>query len=220
MTPVIFLSDGYIANGSEPWLFPTEDQLNKIEVKFLEKPNGEDDMVLPYKRDQFLVRPWIKPGTKGLEHRIGGLEKENETGNVSYEATNHETMTKLRAEKVKNLQYFIPDARPDSGNEHGKIAVLGWGSTYGAIKTAVRELISEGYDVAHIHLRYINPFPKNLGELLYGYEKVLIPEMNMGQLLQLIRAEYLIPATGFSKMQGLPFTTTEIKQRITELLKA
>lgn len=220
MTPVIFLSDGYIANGSEPWLFPTEDQLNKIEVKFLEKPNGEDDMVLPYKRDQFLVRPWIKPGTKGLEHRIGGLEKENETGNVSYEAINHETMTKLRAEKVKNIQHFIPDARPDSGNEHGKIAVLGWGSTYGAIKTAVRELISEGHDVAHIHLRYINPFPKNLGELLYGYEKVLIPEMNMGQLLQLIRAEYLIPATGFSKMQGLPFTTAEIKQKITELLKA
>jgi len=123
-------------------------------------------MVLPYKRDQFLVRPWIKPGTKGLEHRIGGLEKENETGNVSYEATNHETMTKLRAQKVKNIQYFIPDARPDSGNEHGKIAVLGWGSTYGAIKTAVRELISEGYDVAHIHLRYINPFPKNLGEFI------------------------------------------------------
>lgn len=220
MTPVIFLSDGYIANGSEPWRFPTEDQLKKIEIKFLEKPNGENGMVLPYKRDQYLVRPWIKPGTKGLEHRIGGLEKENETGNVSYDAINHETMTRLRAEKIKNIQYFIPDAKPDSGNEKAKVAVLGWGSTYGAIKTAVKELLSEGYDVAHIHLRYINPFPKNLGELLYGYDHVLIPEMNRGQLLQLIRAEYLIPATGFSKVQGLPFTTLEIKQKIAEILKA
>ena len=155
-----------------------------------------------------------------MEHRIGGLEKENETGNVSYDAINHETMTRLRAEKVKNIQNFIPDAKPDSGNENATVAVLGWGSTYGAIKTAVKELIAEGYDVAHIHLRYINPFPKNLGELLHGYDRVLIPEMNRGQLLQLIRAEYLIPATGFSKVQGLPFTTTEIKQKITELLKA
>ena len=220
MTPVIFLSDGYIANGSEPWRFPTEDQLGEIKVKFLDKPNGGDGEVLPYKRDQYLVRPWIKPGTKGLEHRIGGLEKENETGNVSYDALNHETMTRLRAEKVKNIQFFIPDAKPDSGNENAKVAVLGWGSTYGAIKTAVKELIAEGYDVAHIHLRYINPFPKNLGGLLYGYDQVLIPEMNRGQLLQLVRAEFLIPATGLSKVQGLPFTTTEIKQKIVELLKA
>jgi 2-oxoglutarate ferredoxin oxidoreductase subunit alpha len=220
MTPVIFLSDGYIANGSEPWRFPSEDDLKKIEVKFLEKLNGENEMVLPYKRDQYLVRPWIKPGTKGLEHRIGGLEKENESGNVSYDAINHETMTRLRAEKVQKIQYFIPAAKPDSGNENGRVAVLGWGSTYGAIKTAVKELISEGYDVAHIHLRYINPFPKNLGELLYGYDHVLIPEMNKGQLLQLVRAEFLIPAKGFSKVQGLPFTTSEIKQKITEILKA
>jgi 2-oxoglutarate/2-oxoacid ferredoxin oxidoreductase subunit alpha len=220
MTPVIFLSDGYIANGSEPWLFPAVDQLKDIKVNFLDKPNGENGELLPYKRDQYLVRPWIKPGTKGLEHRIGGLEKENETGNVSYDAINHETMTRLRAEKVKNIQYFIPDAKPDSGNENAAIAVLGWGSTYGAIKTAVRELIAEGFDVAHIHLRYINPFPKNLGELLYGYDQVLIPEMNMGQLLQLIRAEYLIPATGLSKVQGGHVTTTEIKQKIVELLKA
>ena len=220
MTPVIFLSDGYIANGSEPWRFPTGDQLKEIEVKFSDQPNGDNGEILPYKRDPYLVRPWIKPGTKGMEHRIGGLEKEDETGNVSYDAINHETMTRLRAEKVKNIQYFIPDAKPDSGNENAAIVVLGWGSTYGAIKTAVRELILEGYDVAHIHLRYINPFPKNLGELLYGYDKVLIPEMNMGQLLQLVRAEYLIPATGLSKVQGLPFTTTEIKQKIVELLNA
>jgi 2-oxoglutarate ferredoxin oxidoreductase subunit alpha len=220
MTPVIFLSDGYIANGSEPWRFPTDDELKKIEVKFLDKPNGENGKLLPYKRNQYFVRPWIKPGTKGLEHRIGGLEKENETGNVSYDAINHETMTRLRAEKVKSIQHFIPAAKPDSGNENAKLVVLGWGSTYGAIKTAIKELIADGYDVAHVHLRYINPFPKNLGELLYGYNQVLIPEMNSGQLLQLIRAEYLIPATGFSKVQGLPFTTAEIKQKITELLKA
>ena len=218
MTPVIFLSDGYIANGSEPWLFPDEDELKQIEVKFLDKPNGQNDEILPYKRNEYLVRPWIKAGTKGLEHHIGGLEKQNETGNVSYDAINHETMTRLRAEKVKMIQNFIPDAKPDSGNEKARLVVLGWGSTYGAIKTAVKELIAEGYDVAHIHLRYINPFPKNLGELLYGYNQVLIPEMNHGQLLQLIRAEYLIPATGFSKMQGLPFTTIEIKQKITDLL--
>jgi 2-oxoglutarate ferredoxin oxidoreductase subunit alpha len=220
MTPVIFLSDGYIANGSEPWRFPTEDHLNEIKVKFLTEPNGKEGSLLPYKRDEFFVRPWIKPGTKGLEHRIGGLEKENETGNVSYEAINHEMMTRLRAAKVKSIQKFIPAAKPDSGNENAKLAVLGWGSTYGAIKTAVKELIAEGYNIAHIHLRYINPFPKNLGELLYGYDKVLIPEMNSGQLLQLIRAEFLIPATGYSKVQGLPFTTAEIKERIIELLKA
>jgi 2-oxoglutarate/2-oxoacid ferredoxin oxidoreductase subunit alpha len=220
MTPVIFLSDGYIANGSEPWRFPTDDQLKEIDVKFLKEPNGDNGEVFPYRRNEFLVRPWIKPGTKGLEHRIGGLEKENKTGNVSYDALNHEIMTRLRSEKINNIQYFIPDAKPDSGEENAAIAVLGWGSTYGAIKTAVKELLQEGLSVAHIHLRYIHPFPKNLGELLLGYDKVLIPEMNMGQLLQLIKAEYLIPATGLSKVQGLPFTTNEIKEKIIELLKA
>ena len=220
MTPVIFLSDGYIANGSEPWRFPTDDQLREIDVKFLKEPNSDNGEVFPYRRNEFLVRPWIKPGTKGLEHRIGGLEKENKTGNVSYDALNHEIMTRLRSEKINNIQYVIPDAKPDSGEENAAIAVLGWGSTYGAIKTAVKELLQEGLSVAHIHLRYIHPFPKNLGELLLGYDKVLIPEMNMGQLLQLIKAAYLIPATGLSKVQGLPFTTNEIKEKIIELLKA
>ena len=220
MTPVIFLSDGYIANGSEPWRFPTDDQLREINVKFIEEPNGDNGEVFPYKRNEFLVRPWIKPGTKGLEHRIGGLEKENKTGNVSYEAMNHEIMTRLRSEKINNIQYFIPDAKPDSGEENAEVVVLGWGSTYGAIKTAVKELLQEGFNVAHIHLRYIHPFPKNLGDLLQGYDKVVIPEMNMGQLLQLIKAEYLIPATGLSKVQGLPFTTNEIREKIIELLKA
>lgn len=219
MTPVIVLSDGYIANGSEPWRFPTEDELTKINAKFLTEPNGEDGKLLPYKRDEHFVKPWIKPGTKGLEYRMGGLEKENETGNISYEAKNHELMTRLRADKVNSIKDFIPLAKIDNGNKNAKILVLGWGSTYGSIKTAVRELIAEGNDVAHIHLRHIHPFPKNLGELLYGFEKVLIPEMNSGQLLQLIRAEFLIPATGFSKVQGLPFTTAELKERIVKLFK-
>lgn len=219
MTPVIVLSDGYIANGSEPWRFPTEDKLKPIEIKFIDKPNGDADKLLPYKRNEKLVRPWIKPGTKGLEHRIGGLEKQDETGNVSYDSLNHEKMVRLREAKIEKIADYIPLAKPDSGKEKAKLLVLGWGSTYGSIKTAVRESIYEGYDVAHIHLHFINPFPKNLGELLKGYDKIIIPEMNSGQLLQLIRAKYLVPALGLSKVQGLPFTTTELKAKIVELLK-
>ena len=218
MTPVIFLSDGYIANGSEPWRFPAVENIPGIKAPLLKKLN-EGETLLPYQRDENYVRPWIKPGTKGLEHRIGGLEKENGTGNVSYDPINHEKMVQLRAAKIKKIEDFIPLAKPDSGRENANIVVLGWGSTYGAIKTATRELLAEGYDVAHIHLRYINPFPKNLGELLHGYEKILIPEMNSGQLLQLIRAKYLVPAVGYSKVQGLPYTTTEIKEKIIELTK-
>ena len=218
MTPVILLTDGYIANGSEPWLFPSEEKLAPITVKFLDKINSDSGVLLPYKRDAKLVRPWIKPGTKGLEHRIGGLEKQNETGNVSYDPINHEVMVKLRAEKIERIADFIQLAKPDSGKEKAKLLVLGWGSTSGSIKMAVRESIAEGCDVAHVQLKYINPFPKNLGELLKGYDKVLIPEMNCGQLLQLIRAKYLIPAIGFSKVQGLPFTTAELKEKINELL--
>lgn len=219
MTPVIFLSDGYIANGSEPWRFPSGDQLPAIKATFITEPNGENGKLLPYKRNEKLARPWIIPGTKGLEHRIGGLEKQDETGNVSYDAKNHEIMIGLRAEKVNRIADSIPLAKNDSGKkEDAQLLVLGWGSTYGSIKTAVRELIEEGYNVAHVHLRYINPFPKNLGTLLSGYEKILIPEMNCGQLLQLVRAKYLVPATGFSKVQGLPFTTAEMKEKIIELL--
>ncbi len=219
MTPVILLTDGYIANGSEPWRFPTEDELEPIHVSFMDKPNGEDGLLLPYKRNENLVRPWIKPGTKGLEHRIGGLEKQDETGNVSHDPLNHEKMVQLRAAKIQKIADTIPLAKPDSGNEKAKLLILGWGSTYGAIKTAVIESIADGFDLAHIHLQYINPFPKNLGELLKGYDKILIPEMNCGQLLQLIRAKYLVPAIGFSKVQGLPYTTIELKAKIAELLK-
>lgn len=218
MTPVILLTDGYIANGSEPWRFPTEEELKSITVTFLANGNGEDGKLLPYKRDEKLVRPWIKPGTKGLEHRIGGLEKQNETGDVSYDPMNHEKMVGLRAAKIERIADYIPLAKPDSGKEQAKLLVLGWGSTYGSIKTAVLESIEEKYDVAHIHLKYINPFPKNLGDLLKGYDAILIPEMNCGQLLQLIRAKYLVPAIGYSKVQGLPFTTTELKAKIVELL--
>jgi 2-oxoglutarate/2-oxoacid ferredoxin oxidoreductase subunit alpha len=218
MTPVIFLSDGYIANGSEPWRFPNEQELNQISAKFFEKINGET--LLPYERNEMFVRPWIKPGTKGLEHRIGGLEKQNETGNVSYDPVNHETMVHLRAAKVKKIEENIPLASIDSGSKNAKLLVLGWGSTYGSIKTAVKELLSEGYEVAHLHLRYINPFPKNLGELLHGYDKIVIPEMNSGQLLQLIRAKYLVPAIGYSKVQGMPFTTAELKNKILNTLES
>ncbi|MDB5282478.1 MAG: 2-oxoacid:acceptor oxidoreductase subunit alpha [Bacteroidota bacterium] len=217
MVPVIFLSDGYIANGAEPWKFPTEDQLAPITANFVTENNNPDGKFLPYKRNAKGVRPWVVPGTKGLEHRIGGLEKQNETGNVSYDSLNHELMVKLRAEKVNKIADFIPFAKPDSGKDKGKLCVLGWGSTHGAIKTAVLELLEEGYDIAHVHLRHVNPFPKNLGELLNNYDRILIPEMNCGQLLQLIKAKYLIPAEGLNKVQGMPFTTEEVKNKIVEL---
>ncbi|MFI5221470.1 MAG: 2-oxoacid:acceptor oxidoreductase subunit alpha [Bacteroidia bacterium] len=220
MTPVIFLSDGYIANGSEPWRFPEAEKLPKIKVEFKTKPDSAAGDLLPYKRNEYLVRPWIKPGTPGLEHRIGGLEKQNETGNVSYDPKNHELMVILREEKIRKIEDDIPLIKPDSGNTTGKLVVLGWGSTYGAIKTTLSEMHAEGFDIAHVHLKYINPFPKNLGELLHGYEKVLIPEMNRGQLLQLIRAKYLVPAIGFSKVQGLPFTVAELRNKIIETLNS
>jgi 2-oxoglutarate ferredoxin oxidoreductase subunit alpha len=217
MVPVIFLSDGYIANGAEPWKFPTEDQLPAITVQFTTENNNAGGKFLPYKRDERGVRPWVVPGTKGLEHRIGGLEKQNETGNVSYDSRNHELMVKLRAEKVAKIADHIPLIKPDSGKEKARLAILGWGSTHGAIKTAVLELLDEGYDIAHIHLRHLNPFPKNFGELLHNYDTVLIPEMNCGQLLQLVKARYMVPAIGFNKVQGMPFTTEEIKSKIKEL---
>jgi 2-oxoglutarate/2-oxoacid ferredoxin oxidoreductase subunit alpha len=218
MTPVIFLSDGYIANGAEPWAFPKADDLKSITPPFVTKESLNGEEFLPYKRDEKLSRVWAIPGTKGLEHRIGGLEKEHETGNISYDPENHEFMVKLRAEKVEKIADYIPLQTIDSGNETGDMLVLGWGSTFGAIKTAVRELISEGYNVSHTHLRYINPLPKNLESIIRNYKKVLIPEMNNGQLVKIIREKYLIDAIAFNKIKGMPFTIEELKNKIKETI--
>lgn len=216
-TPVILLTDGYIANGSEPWKFPKSDELPEIKVEFAKQAdNGEKFM--PYARDEKLARPWAVPGTKGLEHRIGGLEKENITGNISYDSGNHEFMVKLREEKVEKIAEYVPEQEIDNGPAKGKVLVLGWGGTYGAIKTAVKKLVDEGHSVAHAHLRYLRPFPKNLGEMLNNYDKVVIPEINNGQLVKIIRDKYLIPAIPYNKIQGVPFSTEEIVKRIKALL--
>ncbi len=219
MTPVICLTDGYVANGSEPWKFPTVDELPPIKAHFLQKEELGGEKFMPYKRDEFFVRPWVKPGTPGLEHRIGGLEKQDITGNVSYDPANHQHMIRTRAAKVEKIADCIPLQKVDSGREGAKLCILGWGSTYGTIKTAMTQLLNEGYDVAHVHLRHLNPFPKNLGELLLGFDQVLIPEINNGQLMHLIRSKYMIPAIGQHKTMGLPYTTDEIKSKVYELLQ-
>jgi len=217
MTPVMFLSDGYIANGSEPWRFPEASDLKPFKAPFITEKNGEK--FLPYKRDEKLSRPWAVPGTAGLEHRIGGLEKQHETGNISYDPENHEFMVRMRESKVANIANHVPLQTLDNGNDKGKLLVVGWGSTYGAIKAAVKEARDKGIDVSHAHLRYINPFPKNLGELLYSFDKVLIPEMNTGQLKSIIRDKYMVPAIGLNKIKGMPFSTAEILEKIEELGK-
>jgi len=219
MTPVILLSDGYIANGAEPWKFPKSADLKPIAVNFKEGLDEDEPKFLPYKRDEKLVRPWAVPGTPGLEHRIGGLEKEDVTGNVSYDPDNHQHMVKTREEKVNKIADYIPAQTLDSGPETGDVLVLGWGSTYGAIKSAVMELQQQGKRVAHAHLRYLRPFPANLGEMLARYKHVLIPEINNGQLIRIIRSEYLIDAKGHNKIKGVPITRTELVTAIDELLQ-
>ncbi len=216
MTPVIFLSDGYIANGAEPWKFPNSEELKPIHVKFKTELGHGETKFQPYVRDENLVRPWALPGTPGLEHRLGGLEKENITGNVSYDPDNHQLMVKIRQEKVDKIADHIPEQKIDNGPEKGKVLVLGWGSTYGVIKTAVAELLADGHKVAHAHLRYVRPFPKNLGELLENYETVLIPEINNGQLIKIIRDKYLVDAKGFNKIMGVPITKAELLEAILE----
>lgn len=216
MTPVFILSDGYIANGAEPWMYPKSDDLEPISTALINQVSEEP--FLPYERDEKLVRAWAVPGIKGLEHRIGGLEKEDKTGNVSYDAENHEKMVKLREEKIQKIAEFIPEQSIDQGDEGAQVAVLSWGSTYGAAKTAVKELLASGESVAHIHLRYIKPFPKNLQKLLSSYSKVLVPELNSGQLVKIIRSEFLIDAKPLNKIKGLPFSSFEIKEGIQELL--
>jgi 2-oxoglutarate ferredoxin oxidoreductase subunit alpha len=218
MTPVIFLSDGYIANGAEPWRFPTSDQLPAIPVKFKTELGHGEEKLQPYLRDEKLVRPWAIPGTKGLEHRIGGLEKQNITGNVSYDPENHQLMVKIRQEKVDKIAEYIPEQKLDNGPEKGKVLVIGWGSTYGAIKSAVSELLSKGHAVAHAHLRYVRPFPKNLGDIIKNYDTVLIPEINSGQLIKIIRDVYFVDAKGYSKIMGVPITKTELVEEIKKFL--
>ncbi|MGQ0827532.1 MAG: 2-oxoacid:acceptor oxidoreductase subunit alpha [Bacteroidota bacterium] len=217
MTPVFFLSDGYIANGAEPWKFPTAKDLPELNIAFAKNKEGEK--FLPYKRNEKLAREWAIPGTQGLEHRVGGIEKENETGNISYDPDNHELMVKIRQAKVDKIAEYIPLQTIDNGKAKGKLLILGWGSTYGSIKTAVKEALAEGYEVSHAHVKYLNPFPKNLGEVLKSYDKVLIPEMNNGQLIKVIRDKYFVDAKGLNKIKGMPFTSAEIKDKIVELLK-
>lgn len=218
MTPVILLSDGYIANGAEPWRFPKSDDLPPIEVKFKTDLGHGEAQFQPYLRDEKLVRPWAKPGTPGLEHRIGGLEKQNITGNVSYDPENHQLMVKIRQEKVDKIADYIPEQKLDNGPEKGKILVLGWGSTYGAIKSAVTELLAEGFAVSHAHLRYVRPFPKNLGDILKNFEQVLIPEINNGQLIKIIRDQYFVDAKAYNKIMGVPITKTELVMKLREML--
>jgi len=214
MTPVILLSDGYLANGAEPWKLPAIEELPQIEVRFRTDPNG----FFPYLRDpETLARPWAIPGTPGLEHRIGGLEKQHITGNVSYDPANHELMVKLRAEKIARIAENIPPLDV-FGAPEGRLLVVGWGSTYGAITSAVEYWQKKGASVSSIHLRYLNPFPRNLGEILHRFEKILVPELNLGQLTLLLRGRYLVDAIPFSKVQGRPFKISEIVDRIGEML--
>jgi 2-oxoglutarate ferredoxin oxidoreductase subunit alpha len=214
MTPVILLSDGFIANGSEPWKFPKSQDLHKIEVKFKTELGDHEEKFLPYLRDEKLVRPWAVPGTPGLEHRIGGIEKQNITGNVSYDPDNHQLMVKIREEKIDKIAQHIPEQKLDNGPAKGKVLILGWGSTYGAIKSAVQELLAEGYSVAHAHLRYLRPFPRNLGSILKNYEHILIPEINNGQLIKIIRDKYLADARGYNKIMGIPITRGELIEEV------
>lgn len=218
MTPVMYLSDGYIANGAEPWKFPKAEDLPEIKVSFKKELNDDEVQFLPYKRDDKLVRPWAVPGTKGLEHRIGGIEKQDITGNVSYDPENHQHMVKTRQAKVDNIADAIPDQKIDSGPEKGTVLVLGWGSTFGAIKTAVHELLHEGHAVAHAHIRYLRPFPKNLGKIIAGFDTVLIPEINNGQLIKIIRDVYFVDAKGYNKIKGTPITKTELVEEIKKYL--
>jgi 2-oxoglutarate ferredoxin oxidoreductase subunit alpha len=214
MVPVILLSDGYLANGAEPWRIPDLHEIPDIPVKFTTDPEGFH----PYKRNpDTLARPWAIPGTKGLEHRIGGIEKQDVTGNINYEPLNHEKMVRLRAAKVEAVGQEIPDVVP-VGDPDGDLCIVAWGSTYGAITAALEPQRARGHRIGHVHLRYLNPLPRNLGEVLQRYRHVLVPEMNMGQLLWMLRAKYLVDAQGYNKIQGRPFKQAEIEGKIEEIL--
>ncbi len=215
MTPVILLTDGYMANASEPWLIPDITSYKPFPVNF----EKEVENFTPAKRDpETLARIWAKPGTPGLEHRIGGIEKDIDTGNISYDSENHQAMTDLRERKIENIANYIPKQTVSSGPETGKLAVVGWGSSYGAIHQAVRRCLQENLDVAHIHVRYLNPLPSNLEILLSGYENILVPEMNTGQFVNLLRSKFLFDAKAFNKVSGQPFKIREIEYEIKKIL--
>jgi 2-oxoglutarate/2-oxoacid ferredoxin oxidoreductase subunit alpha len=216
MTPVIVLSDGYLANGAEPWAIPDVSQIAPFSPTFQRAP---EEGFHPYLRDpQTLARRWAVPGTPGLEHRIGGLEKAYDSGHISYDAPNHHHMTQVRAEKIQRIAQHLPEASVDCGERTGDLAVVGWGSTYGAIEQAVRQARKEGLSVSHIHLRHLSPLPRGLGELLAGFDKVLVPEINNGMLVKVLRAEFLVPAEGYNRVTGKPFRVSELLARIREHL--
>ena len=214
MVPVIVLSDGYLANGAEPWRIPTLGEIPSVPVRYASNPDG----FMPYKRDpETLARPWAVPGTPGLEHRIGGLEKQDVTGNINYEPLNHENMVRIRAAKVGAIVQDIPNVLP-AGDPEGDLLLVSWGSTYGAITQAVKAQREKGRKIGHLHLRHLNPLPGNVGDILTRYKKVLVPELNMGQLLWILRAKYLVDAIGLNKIQGRPFKQNELELKIEELL--
>ena len=217
-TPVILLSDNYVANGSEPWLLPEAGELPDLSVEFAREPNGDDGRFLPYLRDpETMARPWAVPGTPGLEHRIGGLEKADKTGDISYDPANHELMVRTRAARIEAIE--VPDVEVEDADENAHVLVLGWGSTYGPIGAACRALRQRGLPIAQAHLRHLSPLPANLGEVLKAYEKVVIPEMNMGQLAHVIRAKYLVDAVPFNQISGLPFTAATLESMLEDVVK-
>jgi 2-oxoglutarate/2-oxoacid ferredoxin oxidoreductase subunit alpha len=214
MVPVIILSDGYLANGAEPWRIPTEEEIPAIPVKFATDPAG----FMPYKRNpDTLARPWAVPGTKGLEHRIGGLEKQDVSGNINYEPLNHENMVRIRAAKIDAIVQDIPNVLP-AGDPEGDLLIVSWGSTYGAITQSVKSQRAKGRKIGHLHLRHLNPLPANVSDVLKRYKKVLVAELNMGQLRWMLRAKYLVDAAGLNKIQGRPFKQAELDQKIEEML--
>ncbi len=217
LTPVILLSDGYLANGAEPWQIPDFDNLPDFDIGFATEPNGPDGTFLPYNRDEkTLARPWAIPGTPGLEHRVGGLEKEALTGNVSYDPDNHEFMTEQRAAKIAGIANDIPEVEVE-GPDDAPLVVVSWGSTFGAVRAGVNNATASGYPAAHIHLRYLNPLPRNLGDLLHRFDNVLVPELNRGQLAAVLRAAYLVPTVTLGKVQGAPFMANEITKKIIDI---
>jgi 2-oxoglutarate/2-oxoacid ferredoxin oxidoreductase subunit alpha len=219
MTPVMLLTDGYIANAAEPWRVPDMSAYEPFPVEFLDRAPEKGEPLMPYARNCDMARPWIKPGTPGLEHRIGGIEKQPGTGNIDYSPAAHQEMTDARAAKVLGVANNIPDQDVCLGSESGKLAVVGWGSTFGPIHQAVRRARSQGLDVSHIHIRHIWPLPRNLGTLLRSFDKILVPEMNMGQLKTLLRDQYLVDAQPLSKVSGQPFRIAEIETAIEEAMR-